>query len=112
PQDAVSKTRNALALARKRGEPGHEAYGLRILGDISMSLGDTKGAMVAYQGTKALTDTHGLRPLAALTELRIGRLLDWTGRKVDAQQHIDSAERLAADLGMTLWEMPTRSAKG
>ena len=111
PEDAVSKTKDALALARKRGERGHEAYGLRILGDISTSFGDAEEAMVNYQGTRALAATLGLRPLTALTELRMGRLLEQTDRKPKAQQHIDAAERLAADLGMTLWELPTHSAK-
>ena len=54
--DAHAKTREALALARKRGERGHEAYGLRILGDImaSSEAGASQDALVNYQGARAI----------------------------------------------------------
>ncbi len=113
-RDAFSTTNDSLALARKRGERGHEAYGLRILGDIMAisTAEETQGAMVNYQGARALAATLGMRPLMATVELRMGRLLERTGQKTDARKHIDAAESLSAEIGMTLWEMPAGAANG
>ncbi|MGI9500184.1 MAG: adenylate/guanylate cyclase domain-containing protein, partial [Geminicoccaceae bacterium] len=104
-EDALGTTKQALALAQKRGERGHEAYGLRILGDV-MAAGskkaDTDAALINYQGAKTLAGTLGMRPLLAMTELRIGLLLDRTGQKAKASRHIAMARKMAADMGMTL----------
>jgi len=103
--DALVKTNEALALARKRGERGHEAYGLRILGDITAALDGGAGeAEVSYQGAKALASSLGMRPLIAMTELRMGRLLECRGQKEKSEQHINAARMMAAEMGMTLLE--------
>ena len=107
-EDALLKTNEALALARKRGERGHEAYGLRILGDILVNR-SAEDAMVNYQGARALAATLGMGPLIAMTELRIGRLLERTGQEEDAKRYINVARNMAAELGMQLWEMPAAS---
>jgi len=113
-QDALAKTKDALALARKRGERGHEAYGLRILGDImAASAGEkTQDAMVSYQGARALAAALGMRPLMAMTELRIGRLLECGNQAAKARKHIKTAESLSAEIGMTLWEIPAGTQGG
>ncbi|NJO36660.1 MAG: hypothetical protein HC871_02345 [Rhizobiales bacterium] len=105
--DAFAKTREALALARRRGERGHEAYGLRLLGDIGVaSTGAMQDALVNYQGARALAATLGMRPLIAMTELRIGRLLAQNGQKAKARNHVAAARKIAAETGMTLQEPP------
>ncbi|MEM7043446.1 MAG: adenylate/guanylate cyclase domain-containing protein [Pseudomonadota bacterium] len=107
-QDAHAKTKEALALARKRGERGHEAYGLRILGDImaSTEAGTMEDAMVNYQGAKAIAAALGLHPLMALIDVRMGRLLERAHQTEKGKQQIAAAEKLATDLGMKLWEGP------
>ena len=105
--DALSKTREGLMLARKRGERGHEAYGLRILGDIAAwSDGNTQDAMVSYQSAKTLAATLGMRPLIAMTEYRISHFLDRNGQKAKAKQHLDTAEKIVGQTGMTLLNLP------
>lgn len=105
--DALLKTREALALARKRGERGHEAYGLRILGDVlAASSGNAEEAMVNYHGAKALASTLGMRPLVAMTERRIGQLLERRGQKEKSGQHLSAAQMMAAKMGMTLLDRP------
>ena len=108
------KPKEALALARKRGERGHEAYGLRILGDVMAisAAEESQDAMVNYQGARALAATLGMRPLIATIELRMGRFLARTSQETKARQHIDAAQSLAAEIGMTLWELPASAAKG
>ncbi len=105
-KDALATTRQAIALAQRRGERGHEAYGLRIFGDI-LATGDapdSQAALVNYQGGRALADSLGLRPLVAMIELRLGRLRDRDGQKEKARPHIETAEAMAKDMGMTLLE--------
>ena len=56
----------ALEAARRSGERGHEAYALRLLGDVTA----TGGAAVAeagehYRSALALAERLGMRPLAA-----------------------------------------------
>jgi class 3 adenylate cyclase/tetratricopeptide (TPR) repeat protein len=110
-QDAYSKTKEALALARKRGERGHEAYGLKILGDIvTADDGDRQEAMINYQGAKAMASTLGMRPLLAMTELRMGRLLESMGNSREAQARLTTAKAIAAETGMTLVEIPKPSS--
>ena len=110
-QDALVKTKEALELARKRGERGHEAYGLKIMGDvIAVSDGDVQEALSNYQDAKVLAGTLGMRPLLAMTELRMGRLLEKTGRSEGAKQHLTAAKAIAAETGMTLVEMSSKAA--
>ena len=113
-QDALVKTKQALTLARKRGERGHEAYGLRILGDVMAisAAEESQDAMVNYQEARALAATLGMRPLIATIELRMGRFMERTSQKTKARQHINAAQSLAAEIGMTLRELPAGAAKG
>ena len=104
-EDALTTTKEGLALAQKRGERGHEAYGLRILGDI-LAVDDADAAMTTYQDAKALAETLGLRPLVAMNTLRIGRLLERSGQTDEGAIHIDIAESMAADMGMKLRNTP------
>lgn len=103
--EALTTINRHLALARKRGEPGHEAYGLRILGDIVAAhpdVGASDTAEVNFRAAMALAHDLGMRPLLANCELRLGRLCERAGRKKEAKQHIDAAETMAKDLGMHL----------
>jgi tetratricopeptide (TPR) repeat protein len=102
-EDALVKSKEALALARKRGERGHEAYGLKIMGDIvAAGDGEAKKAMSNYQGAKAIAEDLGMRPLLAMTEQRIGQLLEKAGKREEAEPHLKAAKTIAAEVGMTL----------
>jgi len=103
--DARAKTDEALALAQKRGERGHEAYGIRILGDIiaSTSLNDHE-AIATYERAKTRAVSLGMRPLTAMTELRLSYLLERGGQKERSAQARKAADEIAAKTGMTLLE--------
>ena len=110
-QDALVKTTEALTLARERGERGHEAYGLKIMGDIIATDGsDDQEAMSNYQGAKVIAESLGMRPLLAMTELRTGRLLERSGKHEDAELHLATARKIAVETGMTLVDIKLESS--
>lgn len=111
--EALNTVNRNLALARKRGEKGHEAYGLRILGDIvnaSPEAKERETAKTHYQAAMELGRSLGLRPLMAMCELRLSHVQEQAGRKKDAKKHKDAAETMAKELGMTLLPYPSPSA--
>jgi tetratricopeptide (TPR) repeat protein len=57
----------AVELARQHGERGHEAYALRLLGDLTIrrSGANVETAAEHYRAALALAQTLGMQPLAA-----------------------------------------------
>ena len=105
-EEAYNTAEGALTLARKRGEQGHEAYALRVLGDIATHSDLTNGnsAESSYQSALALTEKHGMRPLQAHCHLGLGRLYQQQKNESQGQQFINTAATMYRDLGMTSWE--------
>ena len=65
-----------VTLAREHGERGHEAWALRLLGEIAAQ-GDPLDATQAerhYREAGALASELGMRPLQARCQLGLGRL--------------------------------------
>ncbi len=67
---ARSLAEHGVALARQRGERGHEAHGLRILGDVA-GRADPAVARQHYTAALALADRLGMRPLGAQLRTRL-----------------------------------------
>ena len=65
--EALSVARQALALARDRKERGHEAWALRLRGEIHAHRDppETEVAEGYYREALALADELGMRPLLA-----------------------------------------------
>ena len=111
--DALTTVNLNLSLARKRGERGHEAYGLRILGDVqSLQSGPEAqtSAKASYEEAMTVARSLGLRPLMALLEQRLGHLEALAGRKAEAKKYSEATDAMAKELGMTLLPLP--SARG
>ena len=107
--EALTVINRNLVLARKRGERGHEAYGIKILGDILGALPDANAPETAktnYEAAMALGRSLGLRPLLAMCEQRLGHVHERSGRKADAKKHADAADAMAKELGMKLLPYP------
>src|SRR5262249_2582586 len=66
-EEAQNFAEQALALAREHHERGHQAYALRLLGDIAARREppEVAQAEVHYQQALALADELGMRPLVA-----------------------------------------------
>jgi class 3 adenylate cyclase/tetratricopeptide (TPR) repeat protein len=103
--DALAGTQRALESAREHQERGHEAWALRLLGEIhshreSPEIGP---AEAAYQQALALAEELGMRPLLAHTHLGLGTLYLAIGRLAQARNELsDAVERYRA-LEMTYW---------
>jgi tetratricopeptide (TPR) repeat protein len=107
-EEALVHGERALALARQHKERGHEAYALRLLGEIH-ARSDAPAVEPAenyYRQALALAEALGMRPLQAHCHLGLGTLYARTGRPEQAEQ-AHSALSAAIDLyramEMTFW---------
>ena len=96
----------AVMLARERGESGHEAWALRLLGEIASHhdrLEDVATARAHYGAAMALATELEMRPLEAHCHLGLGRLYRRTGTPEQAQEHLATATAMYGKMGMTYW---------
>jgi DNA-binding NtrC family response regulator/tetratricopeptide (TPR) repeat protein len=104
-EDAVDSVRVARELAREHGEGGHEAWALRLEGEIGSRGEPSELAVARERLLEALARASGLemRPLAAHCRAALGRLHLRAGKREDAERHLQEAARLYRELGMTRW---------
>jgi class 3 adenylate cyclase/tetratricopeptide (TPR) repeat protein len=100
---ALEATTRALELFRLQRERGHEAWALRVLGDIAARRSpiDADGAEEHYGRALALAVELGMRPLAARCELGRGHVFQAIGRSERAARAIETACAELRELGMT-----------
>src|SRR5262249_35937754 len=95
----------ALTLAQRHEERGHEAWSLRVLGEVA-SRGDRRDverAEADYRKALALADELDMRPLAAHCHLHLGKLLRAVARPEQARQHLITAVAMYREMGMRAW---------
>lgn len=98
-------TQDALSLARKRGERGHEAHALRLLGNISLhdKQPDAEAAATYFNDALTLANAHRMRPLIAQCHLCLGELLrDSKNRHEVGEEHIQTGIAMARDMDMKI----------
>ena len=103
--EAGQRTGRALQLSRDHKERGHEAWVLRLLGEIE-SHGDPAPSARAeehYGRALALAQELGMRPLVAHCHLGLGKLYRRTGKREQAQEHLTIATTMYREMGMTYW---------
>jgi predicted ATPase len=104
-EEAHALAERALALARERQERGHQAYALRLLGEIAARR-EPSGAEQAtahYRQALALAEELGMRPLQAHCHLGLGTLYAQTGQRQQAQAELSAAIDLYRAMEMTFW---------
>ena len=81
-EEAHALAERTLALARERQERGHQAYALRLLGDIAARRDppQIESAAAHYRQALALAEELGMRPLQAHCHLGLGMLYPKIGR--------------------------------
>ncbi len=99
--DAERCARHALSLSRKHGERGHEAYALRLLGELDITEphhpnGSESHLLQALQRAEELD----LRPLVAQCHVGLGKQYRHTGQQASAERHLAAASALFGELGM------------
>jgi hypothetical protein len=94
----------ALTLARRHQERGHEAWIHGIIGDIGAH-GEPPdlSAEHAYRAQIALAEACGMRPRVAVGRLGLGRLYRRAGRAPEAREHLEAAVALLSAMRMPLW---------
>jgi tetratricopeptide (TPR) repeat protein len=104
-EEAHALAERALAYARAHQERGHEAYALRLLGDIAARRDppESTQAEAHYRQALALADELGMRPLQAHCHLGLGKLYATTGQHEQARAALTTAIDLYRAMEMTFW---------
>jgi class 3 adenylate cyclase/tetratricopeptide (TPR) repeat protein len=105
PGDALGCAQQALSLSQRHHERGHEAWSLRLLGEIgshadSLDVEATEGH---YRRAMDLAIELGMRPLVAHCQFGLGKLYRTTGKPQMTQEHLARATTMYRDMGMTYW---------
>ncbi len=105
PGDARGSAAGALTLAREHGERGHEAWALKLEGEIALrgGAGQLDVARAQVGAGLALSTDLDMRPLVARCRHALGRVEALAGRGAEAQVHLAAAAAQFRDMGMTLW---------
>jgi class 3 adenylate cyclase/tetratricopeptide (TPR) repeat protein len=98
-------TQRALQLAQAHKERGHQAWALRLQGDVAArgSRPDTDAAVDSYARALALAGELKMRPLVARTHLGLGQLHARTGNRDKCQEHLGTALGLLREMDIRFW---------
>jgi len=104
-QEAVQLAGRALDLARTHKERGHEAWALRLLGEIAAHQDPPQIEPAAhhYRQAHTLAEELGMRPLVAHCHLGLGRLYARTGQREQARAALSTAIAMYRAMEMTFW---------
>jgi tetratricopeptide (TPR) repeat protein len=104
-QEAVCCAGRALTLARAHKERGHEAWALRLLGEIATHQAHPESAPAAqhYRQALALAQELGMRPLVAHCHLGLGTLYARTGQRLQARAELFTAIEMYRAMEMMFW---------
>jgi tetratricopeptide (TPR) repeat protein len=92
-----------LALAREHQERGHQAYALRLLGEIVARREPPEIEPAEAHYNQALAEALGMRPLLAHCHLGLGTLYTKMGRLEQARTELSAAIELCRAMAMKFW---------
>ena len=104
-EEAHALAERALALAREHQERGHQAYALRLLGDIAAQREppERERAEAYYRQALALAEELGMRPLQAHCHRGLGTLYAKIGQREQARAELIPPSTLYRAMDMTFW---------
>jgi class 3 adenylate cyclase/tetratricopeptide (TPR) repeat protein len=104
-EEAHALAEHTLALTRAHQERGHQAYALRLLGDIAARREPPESAPAEahYRQALALAEELGMRPLVAHCHLGLGTLYVKIGQREQARAELSTAMALYRTMDMTFW---------
>jgi tetratricopeptide (TPR) repeat protein len=113
-EDARASADRALRFSRERGERGHEAWALRLLGEAAShhDRPDVAAAEAHYGGAMTLASELGMRPLVAHCHLGLGKLYRRTAKQDKAQEQLTTAGTMYREMGMAFWLAKTQAELG
>jgi tetratricopeptide (TPR) repeat protein len=103
--DASDLAERALQLSRTHKERGHEAWALKLLGDVALSHNPPKThqAESYYRHASALSLELGMRPLQAHCHVGLGKVFAIIGAAEQSRAEINAAIDLYRSMEMNLW---------
>jgi class 3 adenylate cyclase/tetratricopeptide (TPR) repeat protein len=110
--DAAQQARHALERARDLKQRSHEAYALRLLGEIAVDRHPSERvrAEAHYRQALALAEELGMRPLVAHCHCGLGTLYAQTGQREQARTELSTAMEMYRTMDMTFWLPQTEAA--
>src|SRR5262249_37666973 len=104
-EEAHALAEQALTLARERQERGHQAYALRLLGEIAARYDppERTHAEAHYRQALTLAEALGMRPLQAHCHFGLGNLYCQMGWQEQARAELETAINLYRTMEMTFW---------
>lgn len=104
-EEAQTLAEQVLAVARTRQERGHQAYALRLLGDLAARRDPPEGepAVAHYQQALTLANAPGMRPLQAHCHYGLGPLQATRGQGEQARTALATAIEMYRAMDMTFW---------
>ena len=102
-RDADAQATKALELTSETKEIPHQAYALKLQGDIRSRLGPQfkREAVASYREAIQRAEACGMRPLVAHCHRELGRLLMDDKGKTDAASELRAAKSIFDDLELT-----------
>ena len=102
---ARAVAQRALELARSHKERGHQAWALRLLGDISVRSDEAEWpkALQYYGESLALAEELSMRPLLARAQLSLGQLHRRMGDRQKAEEHLATALTSLQAMDIRFW---------
>jgi tetratricopeptide (TPR) repeat protein len=110
--EAGTQAQRALKFAQAHQERGHEAYALRLLGEIAAQREppEAEQAETHYRQALALAEELGMRPLQAHCQRGLGTLYSQVGEAQQARAALGTAIELYRTMEMTFWLPQTEAA--
>jgi tetratricopeptide (TPR) repeat protein len=104
-EEATQQAMHALELSHTHQEQGHQAYALRLLGDIAAHRDPPESALAEahYQQALDLAEELGMRPLLAHCHHGLGTLYARIGQPEQTRTELAAAIALYRAMGMTFW---------
>jgi tetratricopeptide (TPR) repeat protein len=104
-EEAQALAERALKHARAHQEQGHQAYALRLLGEITARREppECERAEAHCQQALALAEELGMRPLQAHCHRGLGSLYAKMGQRKPAHTELSAAIDLYRTMEMTFW---------
>jgi tetratricopeptide (TPR) repeat protein len=104
-EDAHALAERALAHARAHQERGHQAYALRLLGEIAAEREppEREQAEAHHQQALTLAEELGMQPLMAHCHLGLRKLYAEIGRRAEACAELSAAINHYRAMDLTFW---------
>jgi tetratricopeptide (TPR) repeat protein len=103
--EAGTQAQRALDFSRAHQERGHEAYALRLLGEVYArhDSSEVEPAETHYRQALTLAEEIGMRPLQAHCHFGLGTLYTRTGQREQARAALSIAMVLYRAMDMHFW---------